>query len=262
MKNLIQNTIDRIKKEHIAPEPRWKFVLRKTGSWALVGLVVFSGAAAIAASYYLVSQLDWDLYRFAHRNAFFYALPMIPYFWLVALGLFMAAAFFGVRRTENGYRFNGLWITLAIIVGFLLVGFFMARAGLGGRFNDIMLHKMPFYAQSVETKEEQWMQPEKGFLAGTIGTVSTDGLTLDDLEGERWNVQLEEETLVRPSADIASGQMVKIIGTKKAARDFSAAEIRPWTGRGMSGAGGGSQGSCGAGESGSCGNRGGMMRGR
>ncbi|MFA7209041.1 MAG: hypothetical protein WC120_02025 [Parcubacteria group bacterium] len=259
MKNLIQDTLNKIKTEHIAPEPRWKFLLRKAGAWALVGSVILLGAAAIAVAYYLISQLDWDLYRFTSRSAIAYTLPMVPYFWFILLGLFILAAFFGVRRTESGYRFNGLWVVALVVAGILLTGFFMARAGLGSRL-DHMMRGVPFYARSIETKEKQWMQPEEGFLAGTVLSASEDAIGLDDLAGERWNVKVDEKTLVRPAADVSTGQMIKVIGTKQSARDFSAAEIRPWAGRGMAGAVSGQDKGCE--KTGSCGNRGGMMRGR
>ncbi|MDZ4385487.1 MAG: hypothetical protein U0944_03650 [Candidatus Moranbacteria bacterium] len=261
MKNLIQDTLSRIKTEHIAPEPKWKFLLRKAGAWVLVGAVVLLGAAAIAAAYYLISQLDWDLYRFTRRSPFAYVLPMIPYFWLILLGAFILAAFFGVRRTESGYRFSGLWVVVLVVVGIALAGFLMARAGFGSRL-DGMMRGVPFYARSIETQEKQWMQPEEGFLAGTVRSASEGAIDLNDLDGEQWNVKVDEKTLVRPAADVSTGQMIKIIGTKQSARDFSAAEIRPWMGHGMAGAGSGQDNGCGAGKSGSCGNRGNMMRGR
>jgi len=50
-------------------------------------------------------------------------------------------------------------------------------------------------------------------------------------------VQLDNETLVRPSADISQGQMIKIIGTKNGAHNFRANEIRPWVGQGTMGSG-------------------------
>jgi len=258
MKNLIQDTLNRIKTEHLAPDPKWKFLLRKFGSWSLVVFVIILGALAISVVYYLLSQLDWDLYGFIHQNVFIYALSVMPYFWFILLGLFVAAAFFGVRETERGYRFGWLKIIMVIIVGISMVGFLMSRIGWGGRFNGMMMHGMPFYAQSVATKERQWMQPEQGFLAGTINDISGNLISLNDLNGNRWNVQMNEKTLVRPIADVSAGQMIKIIGTKQSAQNFTATEIRPWIGRGMMGENGQS-GFCGMAATGTCGNRGGMM---
>lgn len=237
MKNLIQDTLNRIKKEHIAPEPRWKFLVRKFSAWAVLGLIVLLGAVSISVVFYLLSQLDWEMPGTMHQNAFVYGLSVFPYFWLILLGIFVAIAFFGVRETEAGYRFSWFKIISITIAGILLIGFFMSLIGFGGRFNGMMMQGVPYYARHMVTKETQWMQPENGFLAGTIGAVSGTTLEISDLNGRNWNVQLNDKTLVRPSVTLASGQMIKIIGTKKDAQNFAAFEIRPWIGQGMMGAG-------------------------
>ncbi|KKR19880.1 MAG: hypothetical protein UT50_C0027G0007 [Candidatus Moranbacteria bacterium GW2011_GWA2_39_41] len=236
MKNLIQDTLNKIKKEHIAPEPRWKFLSRKIGVWIGVIAVVALAALVISVVYFLLAQLDWEIYPLMHQNMFVYGLSVMPYFWLTFLGVLALLAFLAVRKTENGYRFNWLLIVSSIAIGILAIGFFISRIGWGGRLNGVMMHQMPYYAQNVATKEKQWMQPEKGFLAGTIRAVSGSALEIDDLNSVVWNIQLTKQTLVRPSVTLAQGQMIKIIGTRKDAQNFSATEIRPWMGQGMMGA--------------------------
>lgn len=232
MKNLIQDTLNRIKAEHIAPEPRWKFLLKKIALWAGIGLAAFLGSFVLAMIYFFLSQLDWDLYRFTRQNPPMYFLSIIPYFWIVFLLAFLAAAYFGVRRTETGYRFNWFKIILVILAGVVVFGFLISFLGFDRRFNNTMMHRMPYYAQNIETKETQWMQPEQGLLAGVIKNISQDGLELRDLGGADWKVEIDEKTFVRPMARIERGEMVKIIGKKKTEAVFEALEIRPWTGRG------------------------------
>jgi hypothetical protein len=145
-------------------------------------------------------------------------------------------------------------------MGIFVIGFFMSNFGIDNRFNGMMMRNMPFYAQNIQTKEKQWMQPEQGFLAGTINNISGNSINLNDLNSEQWNVQMNEKTLVRPAADISVGQMIKIIGTKQDGATFSAVEIRPWVGRGMMGANG-QDGTCGINPADTCASPGGgMMR--
>lgn len=247
MKNLIQNTLNKIKKEHIAPEPRWKFLARKILIWLLVGFIVALGAVAISVVHYLLSQLEWDLYIPMHQNFFVFTLSIMPYSWLVLLIIFGIAAFFGVRKTENGYRFGGLKIIFSIVIGVIVIGFFMSSFGFNRRFNGMMMHGVPYYAQNVATKEKQWMQPEKGLLAGTITAIQGSTIKLTDLNNVYWEVQRNEKTLVRPMADVSVGQMIKLIGTKQAEKNFIVTEIRPWAGCGMMDAGtlNNSTGTCG-----------------
>lgn len=233
MKNLIQDTLNRIRSEHIAPEPRWKFLLRKFGIWAFVISIIVLVALATSVVYYLLSQLDWDLYGFMHQNAFFYVLSMLPYFWLILSGTLVVAAFLGMRETEGGYRLSGFKIVSVIIAGVFVIGFLLTSAGLGNRLNGMMMRGVPFYAQNIETREKQWMRPEQGFLAGTISGVHGNELELVDLNGEKWIIGINEKTFMRPMVDVSVGQMIKIIGMKKSKVIFIASEIRPWVGHGM-----------------------------
>lgn len=232
MENLIQDTLAKIKQQHIAPEPRWKFLARKFGAWAIVLFVVLLAAGAVSAGYYLLTQLDWEVPVAMHRNTFAYGLSVFPYFWLFVLGIAMVAIFIGVRKTETGYRFGwGKIITLAL-GGIILGGFVLAYVGGGSRFNGAMMN-VPYYAQHMPTKESQWMQPAQGFLAGTIQSSDKYQMKLKDLNGSLWNIQMDEKTVVRPSVVLTPGQMIKIIGTKQSEQNFIAQEIRPWNGMGM-----------------------------
>jgi hypothetical protein len=260
MKNLIQDTLNKIKKEHIAPEPRWKFLARKFGAWIVLLLIVLLGALSVSVAYYLLAQLDWEVPTSMHQSRLVYGFSVFPYFWLVLLGIFGMGAFWSLRKTENGYRFSGLKITLVVVGGILFSGIFLSAIGVNKQLNRSMMQNVPYYAMHTTTKETQWMQPEKGFLAGTIQSINGKNITLNDLNGQKWEVEMAEKIVVRPSANVSVGQMIKIVGAKKAGQNFEALEIRPWIGRGMMG-GGNQDGVCPLEGSGGCANRGGMMNG-
>jgi len=255
MKDLIKDTIVKIKKEHILPESKWKYLARKYGVWFLFVLVVIFGGVSLSAAAYLLSSLDWDLYRFMHQNRVGYLLSIFPYFWAVLAGAFIIGAFFDMRKTETGYRFSWLKISLITFGSILVLGAVMFFAGLGGRFNSMMANGVPYYGQHMMvTKESQWMQPQNGLLAGTVVASSDKSLILNDLIGKKWDIKIGNETLIRPIADISQGQMIKVIGKKMTDDQFEASEIRPWIGGGMmGGVGGGQRNGMGAGR--------GMMRG-
>jgi hypothetical protein len=258
MKNLIQDTIQQIKKDQIKPEPKWKYQARKYSLWALFAAVAVLAAISFSAGFDNANNLDWDLYRFMHKNMIAYYLSIIPYFWAVLIALFMIGAFFEIRRTETGYRFSWLkiiGITLGSIVIFAVGISFL---GFGGKFNSILAKNFPYYGQHmIVTKEAQWMQPEKGFLAGTIIGSSNNKLEIDDLNGKNWNIEIGADTLIRPSVVISPQETIKIIGEKLGANNFKAGEIRPWNGKGK---GGGMNGQ-GNNMMGGAGNKNGRMQG-
>jgi hypothetical protein len=262
MKNIIQETIEKIKDQHIQPEPKWKYLAKKYGLWALFGAVVILAALAFSTASEIAGQLDWDLYRFSRQSRLLYFLSIVPYFWVVLTALFFLAAFFEIRRTETGYRYSLAKISLVIIGGILVFGLAMTSFGLGGKLNGAMSKNFPIYGRHMMTRESQWMQPQKGFLAGIIQSVSEENLDLEDLNGGDWNISIDERTLIRPSANIAKGEMIKVIGQDKGNSVFEASEIRPWQGRGMMGGGKNSEKGSVRGMMNSQGQGKGMMRGR
>jgi len=238
MKDLIKDTIGKIKKQHLSPEPKWKYLVRKYGMWALFGLIIIVGAASFSAAYFLLSSLDWDLYNFMHQNMLSYSLSIFPYFWAIALGIFLVAAFFEIRKTETGYRFSWVKISLVTIGSIIVLGVAMSFVGIGGRFNSMMASGMPFYGKHMMvTRESQWSKPAQGFLAGRVVASSNRELEITDLNASSWKVLISEKTLIRPRADVSVGQMIKIIGTQEDNNTFQATEIRPWMGQGMMGGG-------------------------
>lgn len=234
MKDLIKDTIGKIKKEHLAIEPKWKFLVRKYGAWAVFALIVIFGAVSFSAAYFLLTSLDWDLYRFMNQNMLRYLLSIFPHFWAVMVGIFLVIAFLNIRKTENGYRFSLLKITLITIGSIIVLGLVMSFVGFGGRFNSMMAKGVPYYGRHMMvTKELQWNNPSQGFLAGAIISKTNTELRITDLNNKNWKIMLSEKTLIRPRANVADGQMIKIIGTLVDKDSFQATEIRPWAGMGQ-----------------------------
>lgn len=237
MKNVLKNAVAKIKKEHIKPESRHKYLLKKYGIWSIFVLALVFGAISFAIMFAILIGLDWDLYAFMRKNPIVYAFSLIPYLWLVIVGIFLFLTFLDLRKTEKGYRLSWGKILVFSIGGIVGGGLVLAYLGIGNKFNVAMMKNFPVYAQHMVTKEAQWMQPEKGLLAGTIKQVSANALVIEDLQGFVWHMQINSKTVVRPAANIAEGQMIKIIGNQIGAAAFEVFEIRPWTGIGMNGYG-------------------------
>jgi hypothetical protein len=234
MKNLIQDTIKKIEAQRITPEPRWKYLLKKYGLWLFFAIILILAALSFSVGLDNGINLDWDLYRFTHQNQIAYILSILPYFWIILIAIFLVSAFFEIRKTETGYRYSRTRILFITVGGIAIFGMFISFFGFGDRLNSELIKEIPFYSQHMMvTKESQWMQPSKGFLAGTIISTSKNKLELNDLNGKNWNVNIDEGTLIKPSVNISQEEMIKIIGTKKDENSFKAREIRPWTGKGM-----------------------------
>lgn len=239
MRNLIQETIRKIETLHIAPEPKWKYLVKKYGLWFSFVAVLTFGAISLSVAFSNYNSLDTDLYPFMHQSEFAYLLSILPYFWIILIGIFLIVAFLEIRKTETGYRYSWFKMALITVGGIAIFGVLMSFFGIGGKLNSRLAKDVPFYGKHmVITKESQWMQPSKGFLAGTITSVSENYLGIEDLDGNDWNINIDENTMVKPSANIYQKEKIKIIGTKKDGNNFEAKEIRPWTGKRMMNSGG------------------------
>lgn len=233
MRNLIADTIYKIKDERIRPEPRWKYLAKKYSAWLSFFAAALFAAALFSVIYFLLTQLDWDLSATMRSFPIFYYLSLVPYLWIIPLIAIVFLAFFALRKTERGYRYNFLKVVAAVFGIILAFGTMTTLAGFGGKINGAMVHGFPGYGRLVATKESQWSQPEKGLLAGTIDSVSKNSVDLQDLSGKDWQIQIGNNTLVRPSVSLESGEMIKIIGQAQNSQSFKADEIRPWQGKGL-----------------------------
>lgn len=232
MKDLVKDTLKKIQERHIAPEPKWKHLLRKSSFWIVFVVIILLGSVSLAITSDLVSGLDWDLYPLMQRRRIDYALSVFPYLWAIIILIFLAAAFFGLRKTEKGYRYSAFVIAAISLGSIILLGTTFFFTGIGTGFHSALQKDFPAYSRHVTTKETQWMQPEQGFLAGMLFSVSQDDSTLRDLHGNNWSVLINEKTIVRPAVDMTQATMVKIIGKQSDKNTFQAIEIRPWRGKG------------------------------
>jgi len=234
MKNLIQETIAKIEKQHLVPEAKWKHWLKKYGIWFLFATGVILTAVSLMVAFDNANNLDWDLYCFGQQNRLVYIFSILPYFWIILMAIFLATTFLEIRKTETGYRYSWLRMILITFGGIVIFGVLVSIFGIGGRLNSKLTKDFPFYGQHmVVTKESQWMQPAKGFLAGTIISIAQNKLEIKDLNNKSWNISLDEKTLIKPSANISQEKMIKLIGERIDENNFKAQEIRPWQGKGM-----------------------------
>lgn len=232
METPLKKSIASIKTQHIQPDAKWKYQLKKYSLWGSFGLLTLCAALCAAVAYYLVDELDWDLYRYQRYSAVRYILSVAPWIWLLPLVGVLIVAYQSMRKTETGYRFRFGTIALVILgISFGLAGA-MAVFGLNQRVNNTLLERYPAYKHSITTKEALWSQPEKGLLAGTIRSADENTLDIQDLSGKDWQMELSEDTVVRPSASLETGSTVKAIGTQTDEHIFAAKELRPWEGRG------------------------------
>ncbi|EKE16218.1 MAG: hypothetical protein ACD_11C00026G0008 [uncultured bacterium] len=229
MKNLIQETVKQLKSGNVHPLPKWKFVLKSLLTWFLAGIIGFFSAVGLAVILFLVTQFDWNVYE-KIGNRIFFGFIFFPYFWMIIVLLFIFGIYEVVRRTKSGYKYSWKKIVLIVLGVSLGMGILAHLANFGEVTNNAARRNFPMYRNFVHTMEDQWSQPEKGFLAGEIVSKNNNSIFLEDFDGKKWEIILDKNTIVMPMAKIEEEAGVKIIGKIISEGKFLARQIRPWRG--------------------------------
>jgi hypothetical protein len=227
--------IREIEKRRVVPIPRWHFILKSAVFWALALISVVTGAISMVTAIYVFFDNDYIVDR-AGIEKFFVERPFvevivqsIPYVWLLALGLFILAAYYGFRHTRKGYRYPTYRvISVSLLLSALLCGI-LDTFDIGRYIHRYLIENVQGYGQLVHTNEVIWAQMEKGLLGGKVVRYSGhDSLVvIRDYKRRLWQVDISRAES-QPGAQIVTGKYLKITGVKTGPNSFRAATIRPW----------------------------------
>lgn len=207
--DISKQVLQKIKQEKIAPEPRWKFLLKDYAVWIFFGISILLGGLATAVIIFLTQNSGWEIYSQGQASWLKFILLNIPYFWLLFFALFIFAAYYNFYHTTSGYRYRFFYILLISVACSIMFGSVIYGVGLGEKIEDIFYRKVPFYEEMMLHRQELWQQPKRGFLVGEI-KVDKEKIILLDPERNEW-------VLVFPSSskffdDDLVGQRVRTLG--------------------------------------------------
>ncbi len=225
--------LEKIETQNIEPTPRWYFQFKNLAFWSVFLISIFIGSVAFSIILYSVQQTDFVLISHLKHSKMESFLVLLPYFWLILLLVFSLLAFFSFKNFKKAYKYSlvsilSLSVFLSIILGCLT--FISGGAQfLERKFAD----KIEIYNSIEEKKIQHWMQPDSGFLAGTILEVKMDTLVLEDFNQIKWQIYFKD-VFIPPVIEITEGEQIKILGKKTDDNIFEASEIRPWRAFGKS----------------------------
>jgi hypothetical protein len=235
---LAKRVLGRIDLEHLAPRPRWEFLLKNYVFWGLGALAAILGALAVAASLFEIQNVDWRLSSATHPDRISFFIATAPFLWLLALAVCTLAGYLYVRRTKHGYRYPLIAIALGAILLALALGSSLYLLGFGGTIEEAIGDHPPFYRPILAEERSWWLASEKGLLGGEVEEVAPQAasFTLHDFSGRAWNVDTSD-LRNRDLDAIAHGGTVRVIGAPATASStaFHACFVFPWVTRGGSG---------------------------
>jgi len=229
MKNISNEVLKKIKDNNIKPKPLWYFITKNYFIWSVFGISIILGSFAFSMVLFIIKQLDWDIYHYMGGSFLSTVFVSLPYLWLIFLILFTGIAYYNFIHTKRGYRFKFMSVLLMSLIISIILGTGLYFNGFSERLENIFSEKIPYYNRLVYSCEEQWMQPERGLLAGTIieTGLPENNFILMDLNNNRWKIEASKVIWKGKTTSVV-GLKIKLIGKRIDDNNFKAMEIRPW----------------------------------
>jgi hypothetical protein len=228
MSELSKNVIEKIRGKHIKPLPKWMFIAGHIVVWGLFILSIVIGSAAVSLGLYKIFVInDWELVGRLPGGGVGGFLLILPYMWILIMGLMIFVAFKLFEKTEKGYKLNP-WIVIALslVISFILGSILFASRTAEGMENFMRQNIKP-YKTFVEIREEVWHAPETGILPGRIVAVEGDVMIMmDDFNGKTWKVDITDAKLP-PMMIFKVGDLIIAVGEVTGIDEFEAEGIRP-----------------------------------
>ena len=236
MNDVSQNILEKIKKEHIKPAPKWHFMLKKSVIWGLFAVSLILGSIAFSIILLQINDVEWDLYEKAGGLAGLIFL-VIPYFWIIFIIGFLFLGYYNFKHTETGYKYNTLYVVLISIGTSMFLGTALYAFGISEHLEDKFFENIPFYKEMNPGKRQMWVMEERGLLGGKVIEIkSADEFDLEDFKGKIWLIKVEQlpppalglPKPPKPNFKPKPGDLVKVIGEKENEDVFRAKDVRPW----------------------------------
>lgn len=224
---ITNKVLEKIKTEEIKPEAKWKFLVKNYLVWVLFAFSIIIGALAVAAIIFGIKISDWDMHRQLAGGPVKFLIMTLSYFWLLVFAAFVVVAYYNLKHTKKGYKYNIFTIITISLLATLLLGGFAYSVGFGEKIENSLVKKAPFYKGMEHKRGDLWNQAERGVLAGKILEIREGELDLEDLKEMKWKV-ITGQAEVMPMVILKNGEIVRFVGEKVNNNTFEARRIMPW----------------------------------
>ncbi|MDX9893686.1 MAG: hypothetical protein RB292_04750 [Patescibacteria group bacterium] len=215
-----QSILEKIKQRHIIPKPKWEFLLKDYVTWVIFALAIIIGSLATAVIIFVANYTNWRYYE-PELGTLKGLLISLPYFWLAIMVIFLVIAFYNLKHTKKGYKFNIFLIALSSIIISISLGGLIYAAGFGEKLEDIFYRRIPFYQQFLHQRGRLLINPEQGRLAGVVIEVQPEYITVRDFHGQLWKIATTTQNFY-------IGNRVLLRGKKISEAEFTETDIRFW----------------------------------
>ncbi|MCK5616558.1 hypothetical protein KAR91_82615, partial [Candidatus Pacearchaeota archaeon] len=158
MSNLSKSIIDKIKKEKVKPTPKWVFLLKYSVVWGLFVTSVIFGSIAMSIIFFQYRDATGDIYNQIGDGVVEFVLLALPYFWILLMVGFLALAYYHVRHTKAGHRYNVFAIIGLSVITSLILGSALYASGFSEKLENLF-QEIPHYERLHVGKRILWQRP-------------------------------------------------------------------------------------------------------
>lgn len=224
-----EKLIQKLREKQMKPIPRWRFILKNLINWAVFITSVLLGALAFSVVLFSIQQVDFNLVAGLSYSWLTLLLGLLPFFWIIALVVFLVTAIIGIRNSKKGYKFTAMSLAGFSVAFSILLGTLFFISGGGHWLEHAFASRVGIYESIEERKVKLWVMPEEGYLAGTVEGMQGDEISLLDFRGDSWTVEYLDADMP-PAVVLEKGARIKIVGEILEPGKFKANMIRPWGG--------------------------------
>lgn len=222
MTKLAQKILTLINQKTLKPRPRWIFQVKNIFIWLALASWTILGSLASAMT---IDQLRFNDWSLALHLGGGLAIKSLPYFWLATLIITIIIAKTHFQKTKHGYRYTWTKITAICLLVSLLAGSVIAYSGWGRQIDNQLAQKEIY--RRLNCQDKLWYQPNNGWLAGIINSLTNHDILLTAPDNSSWLVKINDQTVVEQPANLKTGQAIKVLGQVSAPQIFIATEIKP-----------------------------------
>jgi len=232
MSGISKEILEKIKDDKITPRPKWEFLMKDYVIWSLFVVVLILGGFASSVIIFVLTDQDWDIYKYMHKSFGEYFLLSVPYFWFILVALFLVFAWMNIRKTRTGYKYDFIKIGILNVLASLILGGIFFFLGIGNRIEGVFANNIPLYRQmhpfNNANAKDFWNRPEEGLLFGEVTTLNNNGnfIIRDFKDNSVWTIDCSSCLWIIKQENIKTGSTVKLIGKRMDGNNFQGFEVR------------------------------------
>ncbi len=214
----------------MAPKPRWYFILMHVALITSGIITIVLGSMAIAIVIRQFTITDWELANLATGNRIKSIIVILPYLWLLFIGLTIYLADTLFKHTKKGHRFKVSHVVLASILISVFCGnvFYLTHAD--EPVEAMIRNNIKPYQVWQEIRQKPLVAPDKGVIAGRLikkEEGEKEEWKVVDFRGKEWLVDISEFK-ERQDFEPRIGMPIGIKGSRINGEHFKVERMRPW----------------------------------